>query len=121
MNAHDLYVEATLRGLRLEPAGDKLAVFPKGHCPPDFADLLRQHKRELLYWLETKDTHLSHDYLPWLHVARQILAGEFATTQTTAPSRVSPSGFVASVTRSASVLLNGLALSKVTNAMQPNE
>lgn len=51
MTPHDLYREAAKRGLRLEPAGDKLAVFPKGHCPPDFADTLRQHKAELLDWL----------------------------------------------------------------------
>jgi hypothetical protein len=37
-------------GLRLEPAGDKLAVYPRGQCPPDFADTLRQHKAELLDW-----------------------------------------------------------------------
>lgn len=74
---HDLYIEATQRGLRLEPAGDKLAVIPKGKCPPDFADTLRRHKRELLDWLETKDTRLTPDQVPWLHVARQILAGEF--------------------------------------------
>jgi hypothetical protein len=48
---HDLYIEATRRGLRLEPAGDKLAVYPRGQCPPDFADTLRQHKGELLDWL----------------------------------------------------------------------
>lgn len=51
MNAHDLYLEATRRGLRLEPAGDKLAVRPKGKCPPDFANKLREHKVELLVWL----------------------------------------------------------------------
>jgi hypothetical protein len=51
MNAHDLYIEATRRGLRLEPAGDFLAVRPKGKCPPDFADTLRQYKAELLDWL----------------------------------------------------------------------
>ena len=51
MTAPELYREAAKRGLRLAPAGDKLAVFPKGHCPPDFADTLRQHKGELLAWL----------------------------------------------------------------------
>jgi hypothetical protein len=48
---HHLYLEACRRGLRLEPAGDKLAVMPKGKCPPDFADTLRAHKAELLAWL----------------------------------------------------------------------
>jgi hypothetical protein len=74
---HDLYIEATRRGLKLEPAGDKLAVIPKGKCPPDFAQVLRRHKRELLDWLETRDNSLTPDEVPWLHVARQILAGEF--------------------------------------------
>jgi len=49
--AHDIYHEAAKRGLRLQPAGDKLAVMPKGKCPPDFADVLREHKAELMQWL----------------------------------------------------------------------
>lgn len=51
MTAHDLYLEASRRGLRLEPVGGKLAVTPAKRCPPDFADVLRQHKAELLDWL----------------------------------------------------------------------
>lgn len=51
MTPRELYLEAVRRGLRLERAGDKLAVFPRGHCPPDFADALRQNKAELLDWL----------------------------------------------------------------------
>src|SRR5438876_375756 len=77
MKPSEIFHEAARRGLRLEPAGDKLAVFPKGRCPPDFADLLRGHKRELLDWLETRTINLTPDCVPWLHVARQILAGEF--------------------------------------------
>jgi hypothetical protein len=57
--------------------GDKLAVSPKGECPPDFADILRAHKRELLDWLEGKS--LPPDCVPWLHIARQVLAGEFGS------------------------------------------
>jgi hypothetical protein len=77
MTAGELYIEAFRRGLRLEPAGDKLAVIPKGHCPPDFADVLRAHKGELLSWLEARATHLPSDCVPWLNVARQVLDGEF--------------------------------------------
>ena len=73
----DLYIEAARRGLRLEPAGDKLAVIPKGKCPPDFADILREHKRELLDWLETRTIQLTPDQQPWLNVARQVMDGEF--------------------------------------------
>ena len=52
MNAEALYIEATRRGLRLEPRGDKLAVLPGDRCPPDFANVLRAHKGELLSWLK---------------------------------------------------------------------
>jgi hypothetical protein len=38
---------------------------------------LRQHKRELLDLLEAKAHGLSDDCAPWLHIAKQILAGEF--------------------------------------------
>jgi len=72
-----IYLEATRRGLRLEPRGDHLAVIPKGKCSPDFIGVLRAHKRELLDLLETKTVALRPDELPWLHVARQVLAGEF--------------------------------------------
>ena len=51
MTAPELYRKAAKRGLRLAPAGDRLAVMPKGKCPPDFAHTLRQHKAELLDWL----------------------------------------------------------------------
>ena len=53
MTALDLFNEATRRGLQLEPRdGGKLAVSPANLCPPDFADVLRRHKRELLDLLE---------------------------------------------------------------------
>lgn len=77
MTAQEIYLEATRRGLRLEPAGDKLAVIPAKLCPPDFADVLRQHKGELLNWLEARTAGLAPDCAAWLYVARQILAGEF--------------------------------------------
>jgi hypothetical protein len=77
MTAQTLYHEAARRGLRLEPRGDKLAVIPADRVPPDFADVLRQHKRELMDWLEARAYHLPPDCAPWLHVARQVLAGEF--------------------------------------------
>lgn len=47
----ELLSRARELGLRLEPAGDRLAVVPGDRCPPDFADELRQHKAELLNWL----------------------------------------------------------------------
>lgn len=47
----ELYHRAAALGLRLEPRGDKLAVIPAERVPPEFANLLRQHKAELLAWL----------------------------------------------------------------------
>lgn len=73
----ELYERAVRLGLRLEPRGDNLAVIPAGRCPPDFADSLRQHKRALLDLLEAKTARLTPDCAPWLHVAKQVLSGEF--------------------------------------------
>jgi hypothetical protein len=50
---------------------------PKGACPPEFANVLRQHKPELLAWLEAGRWNLPLDCAPWLHIAKQVLAGEF--------------------------------------------
>lgn len=77
MTAPELYHEAARRGLRLEPRGGRLAVIPGDRVPPDFADVLRQHKHQLLDWLEARAAGLAPDCAPWLHVARQVLAGEF--------------------------------------------
>lgn len=77
MTAPELYLEATRRGLRLEPRGDKLAVIPGDRVPPEFANVLREHKGELLDWLKDQAANLRLDEIPWLHVANQILAGEF--------------------------------------------
>jgi hypothetical protein len=64
-------------GGRLEPAGDKLRVLLPADCSPALKDSIRQHKGELLDLLETRTFHLTPDCAAWLHVARQILAGEF--------------------------------------------
>jgi hypothetical protein len=77
MTAVELLYEAVRRGLRLELRGDKLAVIPGDRVPPEFADVLRQHKRELLDLLEARAAGLTPDCAPWLHVAKQILDGEF--------------------------------------------
>ncbi|MGD0410443.1 MAG: hypothetical protein ABSC18_01970 [Verrucomicrobiota bacterium] len=77
MTAKQLYVEATKRGLRLEPRGDKLGVIPANRCPPDFAAELRQHKAELMALLQAKAANLPTDCAAWLHIARQVLQREF--------------------------------------------
>ncbi|MGD0536232.1 MAG: hypothetical protein ABSC03_01175 [Verrucomicrobiota bacterium] len=75
--APEIYQCAARLGLTLEARGDKLAVIPGRRCPPEFADVLREHKGELLSFLEARAANLAPDCAPWLHVARQILAGEF--------------------------------------------
>ena len=77
MTAFELCHEAARRGLRLEPRGDKLAVIPGDRVPRGFADTLRQHKQEILSLLEGQAAGFAPDCAPWLHVARQVLAGEF--------------------------------------------
>lgn len=73
----EIIKQASRLGLRLESRGDKLAVIPARKCPPDFAVTLRTHKGELLAFLDGRAAHLKPDEIPWLHVARQVLAGEF--------------------------------------------
>lgn len=51
MTAHDVYLQARELGLNFAVVGDKLAVIPKGACPPDFAIVLREHKGQLIDWL----------------------------------------------------------------------
>jgi hypothetical protein len=77
MTAPELCRRAAALGLRLEPAGDRLAVIPGRLCPPDFAAELRRHKAELLALLEANAANLPDDCAPWLHIAKQVLAGEF--------------------------------------------
>ncbi len=49
--ASNVYRQAQARGLTLEADGADLVVKPRSKCPPEFADLLRQHKAQLLHWL----------------------------------------------------------------------
>jgi hypothetical protein len=49
MTALQLFHEAAKRGLTLKSAGsDSLAVTPARLCPPEFANILREHKPDLL-------------------------------------------------------------------------
>lgn len=73
----ELYRQAIRLGLTLEARGDKLAVIPAQRCPPDFATELLKHKFELLDLLEAHASNLTPDCAPWLHVARQVVEGEF--------------------------------------------
>jgi hypothetical protein len=77
LEPNEIYQEATRRGLRLIPRGDKLEVNPKSRLTPEFTDVLREHKEELLAFLEVCNHRSPLDCAPWLHVAKQALAGEF--------------------------------------------
>jgi hypothetical protein len=57
--------------------GDKIAVTPAENCPPEFVDSLRAHKPEILAWVDARAAGLPADCAPWLHIARQVLAGEW--------------------------------------------
>ena len=77
MSPEVLVQQAIHRGLRIQVAGSNLAVSPKGHCPKEFAEVLRRNKQQLINFLSATDSGLSPDCVPWLHVARQVLCGEF--------------------------------------------
>lgn len=106
MNAAALYNRAVALGLKLEPAGDRLAVTPGRLCPPDFAAELRAHKAELMQWLSVGP--LLPDEVPWLHVAKQVLAGEFggADKATRESLRIGLRSINHPLTRQAMSLLN---------------
>jgi len=66
-----------LAGLRVWRDGDRLAIAPARCCPPELLAQIRAAKPQLLAWLEAEAAGLRADEVPWLHVARQVLAGEF--------------------------------------------
>ena len=73
----ELLQRAIEMGLQLSRQGDKLRVSPGSRCTPEFADELRRCKRELLDLIEARAGGLSFDCAPWLHVAFQVMEGEF--------------------------------------------
>jgi len=64
-------------GLHLQVEGERIAIAPARLCPPELLATIRQHKPEVMSLLEARIYHLPPDCAPWLHVAQQILAGEF--------------------------------------------
>ena len=64
-------------GGRITLAGDKLRTMLPRNCPSELKTAIRANKPEIMVLLEAKAAHLTPDCAPWLHVARQILAGEF--------------------------------------------
>ncbi len=77
MNPPDLLRTCRRIGLALKPHGDRLGVHPAHRASPELLAQLRTHKAALLLLLEAESARLPHDCAPWLHVARQVLGGEF--------------------------------------------
>jgi hypothetical protein len=65
-------------GLQIWAEGDRIGIAPKENIPPGLLDEIRAAKPILLPLVREGVAHqLSADQVPWLHVARQILEGEF--------------------------------------------
>jgi hypothetical protein len=75
--AHHLLLHCRAAGLTLQRNGAHLSIRPVRLVTPDLLVALRAHKPALLLMLEAEAARLPHDCGPWLHVARQVLAGEF--------------------------------------------
>jgi hypothetical protein len=75
--AQILIDESRVWGVRLARRGDMLSISPAGKCPPEYRELLRENKLEILSLLEAEADGLAPDQRPWLHVARQVLEGQF--------------------------------------------
>jgi hypothetical protein len=65
-------------GLELWVEGNRIGIAPKQRIPTGLLEEIREAKSDLLAILRHGQTlQLSVDRLPWLHVARQVLDGEF--------------------------------------------
>jgi hypothetical protein len=65
-------------GLTLCVEGDRIAISPARQCPPDLLTEFQEHKPAVMALLAgTSHAGLRRDEIPWLYIARQILAGEF--------------------------------------------
>jgi hypothetical protein len=64
-------------GLRVTRRDDRIIFNPRGRCPQDLKNLFRDYKPEIMRLLEDEQAMLGPDCAPWLHVARQVLEGEF--------------------------------------------
>jgi hypothetical protein len=71
MTAEKLILECSRRGILLAPRGHLLDVTPEQPPTPELVEQLRRHKFEIIAILESKRK------AAWLHVAYQVLCGEF--------------------------------------------
>ena len=63
--------------LRLCLEGNRIAITPARLCPPELLATIREYKPAVMALLESQAACLPPGCAPWLHVARQVLAGEF--------------------------------------------
>ena len=76
-------------GLTLCVEGERIAISPARLCPADLLAEFRRHKPVVMALLEAKSVNLAPDCAPWLHIARQVLCGEFnGATRSTVESLV---------------------------------
>ena len=73
----EILLAVNQEGGRLESAGEKLRVLLPPDCAPELREAIRRHKHELLDILDARAANLPSDCVPWLHIARQVLTGEF--------------------------------------------
>lgn len=66
-------------GLELWADGDRIGIAPKRSIPPGLLEDIRSAKPILLPLIrEGQERRLPADVIPWLHIAKQVLQGEFA-------------------------------------------
>ena len=57
--------------------GDKIRVVLPRSCPSELKAAIRANKADILAVLEAKTANLPAECGPWIHVAKQIVDGEF--------------------------------------------
>ncbi len=76
-SAAELLIHCRAAGLKFRRNGDCIDIRPARLITPELLARIRANKPGLLALLETEAAHLPPDCAPWLHIARQVLAGEF--------------------------------------------
>ena len=69
--------EVNAIGGRITLAGDKLRTMLPRNCPSELKTAIRANKPEIMVLIEVRSLRLPSDCGPWIHIARQVLAGEF--------------------------------------------
>ena len=69
--------DAAQLGLMLSVHRNSIKIVPARLCPAEFKERIRKNKADLLLLLSAREAGVSKEQLPWLHVAGQVLNGEF--------------------------------------------